>query len=180
MCKEPDCTETVHKNGRCLAHHRAKQNEYMMVYRRKNPEKEREKWRKYQANNREATKAASLAWSRRNKEHLAEYNREYWLRNKERKRNKAMVYVARQRGATVRQVMVKELKRLYADPCMWCGTTENITLDHLIPLARGGEHSVGNLVAACRSCNSSKGNKLPIEFKWWRINVLSRVEKKLA
>jgi 5-methylcytosine-specific restriction endonuclease McrA len=180
MCKEPDCANEAVKYGRCLPHHRAKQNEYMMAYRRRDPEKERLRWRKYQAENREATKAASLAWSRRNKDHKAEYDREYWQRNRERKRNKTMVYQARQRGAVVRQVMIKELKRLYAQPCMWCGTTEDITMDHLIPLARGGEHSIGNLVACCRSCNSSKGNKLPVEFKWWRLNVLSRVVKQLA
>ncbi|WP_203620386.1 HNH endonuclease [Streptomyces sp. SID8499] len=38
------------------------------------------------------------------------------------------------------------------------------TVDHVIPLSRGGQHAEGNLVPACKSCNSSKGDKLLIEW----------------
>ena len=51
--------------------------------------------------------------------------------------------------------------------CSYCGNkTSELTLDHVIPLCRGGEHSEGNTVAACGPCNYSKGGKLLIE---WRI-----------
>jgi 5-methylcytosine-specific restriction endonuclease McrA len=33
----------------------------------------------------------------------------------------------------------------------------DLTLDHLVPRAQGGDHSVKNLATACRSCNSRKG-----------------------
>jgi 5-methylcytosine-specific restriction endonuclease McrA len=39
------------------------------------------------------------------------------------------------------------------------------TIDHVVPLARGGAHSPSNLVAACLSCNVSKGAKLLTEWK---------------
>ena len=51
--------------------------------------------------------------------------------------------------------------------CVYCGTSlgfENATLDHVIPLSRGGDHAPGNLVAACRACNQLKGSLLPAEF----------------
>jgi len=38
-------------------------------------------------------------------------------------------------------------------------------MDHVVPLIRGGRHSVGNIIPACRSCNSSKGGKFIIEWK---------------
>jgi len=41
------------------------------------------------------------------------------------------------------------------------GNTNSATIDHVIPLSKGGKHERGNLVAACLSCNSSKSNKLP-------------------
>jgi 5-methylcytosine-specific restriction endonuclease McrA len=51
--------------------------------------------------------------------------------------------------------------------CVYCGTglgLENATLDHVIPLSRGGTHAPGNLVSACQSCNQRKGSLLPTEF----------------
>lgn len=51
--------------------------------------------------------------------------------------------------------------------CVYCGTVlglENATLDHVIPLCRGGSSLPGNLVSACRGCNQLKGALLPIEF----------------
>ncbi len=43
--------------------------------------------------------------------------------------------------------------------CAFCGATENLTTDHLIPRHRGGDDSADNLVLACHSCNSARGDK---------------------
>ena len=51
--------------------------------------------------------------------------------------------------------------------CVYCGSAlglENATLDHVIPLSRGGSHHPGNLVSACEPCNQLKGSLLPTEF----------------
>ncbi len=48
--------------------------------------------------------------------------------------------------------------------CIYCGASVDITMDHLIPLARGGSHTADNVAPACRSCNSSKGIKTVVEF----------------
>ena len=42
--------------------------------------------------------------------------------------------------------------------CQYCGTEKELTLDHLIPKAKGGKTSWNNLVTACKTCNSKKGN----------------------
>jgi len=44
--------------------------------------------------------------------------------------------------------------------CQYCGTNKELTLDHLIPKAKGGETSWSNLVTACKQCNSKKGSTL--------------------
>lgn len=49
--------------------------------------------------------------------------------------------------------------------CIYCGARENLSLDHIIPLTRGGGNEPGNLATACGSCNSSKGNKTPEEWR---------------
>ncbi len=44
--------------------------------------------------------------------------------------------------------------------CTYCGAGEDLTCDHIVPLVRGGTNDPENLVTACRSCNSSKGDRL--------------------
>jgi len=43
--------------------------------------------------------------------------------------------------------------------CIYCGSTEGLSYDHLIPLSKGGPDNPDNVALACRSCNSSKGGK---------------------
>lgn len=51
--------------------------------------------------------------------------------------------------------------------CVYCAQPLEIdraTLDHVYPLAHGGAHNPGNVVAACNACNHLKGDMLPQEF----------------
>ena len=43
--------------------------------------------------------------------------------------------------------------------CQYCGAKENLTLDHIIPISKGGDNSWENLTTACKSCNLKKGDK---------------------
>ncbi|KAK6945439.1 LOW QUALITY PROTEIN: HNH endonuclease 5 [Dillenia turbinata] len=43
--------------------------------------------------------------------------------------------------------------------CQYCSSCENLTIDHVLPIARGGEWKWENLVTACAKCNSRKGQK---------------------
>ena len=50
--------------------------------------------------------------------------------------------------------------------CQYCAktfSTENLTVDHIIPKSRGGAKSWTNLVAACKKCNQKKGCRTPRE-----------------
>ncbi|XP_016466345.2 uncharacterized protein LOC107789092 [Nicotiana tabacum] len=47
--------------------------------------------------------------------------------------------------------------------CQYCSSDENLTIDHVLPIARGGEWTWENLVTACSRCNSRKGHKTPEE-----------------
>lgn len=41
--------------------------------------------------------------------------------------------------------------------CRSCGSTEHLTVDHIVPRSKGGTHHLDNLQTLCRSCNSRKG-----------------------
>lgn len=48
--------------------------------------------------------------------------------------------------------------------CQYCGVSmRDLTLDHVIPRSRGGEHTWDNVVSACKSCNHSKAGRTPRE-----------------
>ena len=94
------------------------------------------------------------------------YNREYKRNNKDvvnknkhdaraRKRNAPGVYTTEQWQARL---------DYYGGKCRYCGTTEDLTIEHRIPLCRGGSNWPSNLVPACRSCNCSKGKKNEKEY----------------
>lgn len=54
--------------------------------------------------------------------------------------------------------------------CQYCFTSiGKATIDHIIPLSRGGAHYPNNLVASCPSCNSQKHNKLLSEWVGRRL-----------
>ncbi len=44
--------------------------------------------------------------------------------------------------------------------CQYCGSTRHLTIDHVIPKSKGGSEEWTNLVVACSTCNTKKGDKL--------------------
>ncbi len=47
--------------------------------------------------------------------------------------------------------------------CLYCGSTHNLTIDHVLPQSRGGRDTWENLVTACNQCNINKGSHTPDE-----------------
>jgi len=50
------------------------------------------------------------------------------------------------------------------DTCCWCGTPltlDNSTIEHVIPLARGGLDNANNRKLACKKCNEERGSDMP-------------------
>lgn len=57
------------------------------------------------------------------------------------------------------QKIMEKLKNKYNFSCVHCGSKNNLTVDHIIPVSKGGSDNESNLQLMCRSCNSKKGNK---------------------
>ena len=59
-------------------------------------------------------------------------------------------------------------RRLAKGICHYCNrktTIDCLTMDHIVPIARGGRSTKGNLVTACKSCNNKKKQLLPMEWE---------------
>lgn len=67
----------------------------------------------------------------------------------------------------VRQIYSAIYDALYIE-CYWCEKPmerDDRTIDHLIPLSRGGPHAALNLAPCCSACNKRKHNKTPDEYR---------------
>ena len=59
-------------------------------------------------------------------------------------------------------------RRLAKGVCHYCGCKKppgELTMDHIVPIARGGRSSKGNVVTACKDCNNKKKQLLPMEWQ---------------
>lgn len=62
--------------------------------------------------------------------------------------------------------------------CQYCGSKEDLEVDHIIPLSKGGNNEDDNLITACHSCNKLKSDKSLKEFvKNGLCKKLDRVSK---
>lgn len=58
--------------------------------------------------------------------------------------------------------------RIATGICHYCGmkvAPKELTLDHLVPVSRGGKSTKTNCVPACKSCNNKKKDLLPMEWE---------------
>jgi 5-methylcytosine-specific restriction endonuclease McrA len=61
--------------------------------------------------------------------------------------------------------------------CYYCNRKvekSDLTMDHLVPLSRGGKSTKGNIVPACKECNNKKKYLLPIEWEDYLKSLAER------
>ena len=62
-----------------------------------------------------------------------------------------------QRGYDSKWRRLSQMMRAAHPWCVKCGSTKDLTLDHIISLANGGTNDASNAQVLCRKCNSQKG-----------------------
>lgn len=111
--------------------------------------------------------------------YLTDLGHRLYHRSKSKKRK------AQQRGSTAFLLSPDQLWRRWVDfnhTCAYCGAGGDLQIEHVIPISKGGEHHLGNVVPACQSCNFSKGKADALtwyqsqpffdETRWQRIQDL--------
>lgn len=67
--------------------------------------------------------------------------------------------IIRREMARMRDEIWSQLTIRDGEKCSGCGSSENLTIDHIRPVSRGGDNRLENLQILCQSCNSSKGDR---------------------
>lgn len=144
--------------------------------RNRRAEQEKQRHKDYYWKDIDKTHKRDAEKRKRNRENLREYHQRYQKEYRKNNPNKYRINkekrLSRIKSNGIFLIYEKEIIKILSMPCQNCGTKKSITLDHIIPISRGGRHSIGNLQALCFSCNSSKNNKLPIEWKIYQRNLV--------
>lgn len=163
-------------------------------YRKNNWEQFTINRKQYEERNKERLKEWRKQYNEKNKDVIAERKRKHVENNRERyakyylewaRNNPDKCKAKRHR----REARLKQLPYNFTEEdwertlihfnnsCAYCGKQEVLEHEHFIPLSKGGEYTVNNIIPACVSCNCSKGNR--DFFEWYpRHKSYSQVREK--
>ena len=154
--------------------------------------------REWYHNNKSKRAKSIKAWQIKNKDYFDKIRKEWREENKEyhakqksdwKKRNKRKVVLYTEKRRTSEfmagDLTEEKLQMVYEDNIKKYGTLTCVlcnkgiqfgedSLEHLIPLVRGGTNDYGNLAVAHRKCNSAKGKKTLEEWKEYYGKVINR------
>lgn len=153
---------------------RENQLEKSKFYRQNNRDKKAESDKRWALANKDKVNANSRRWRANNPEKARLIRKNNAAKNPWRARLKAHKRRDRIKAAGAFLVTTKDVKNILAKSCFYCGSKSE-HLDHIVPIARGGVHSVGNLIGACKKCNQSKGSKFITE--WNKVRSYKEREK---
>ena len=130
-----------------------------------NPDKARAARENWRSNNYDKALQSSRNWRSGNLEKAKEATRNWSRKNLDKRSAYENIRRSRKLSNGIYYISGKEIEKLYSSPCYYCGSLSSITIDHVVPISKGGRHSIGNLVSCCKNCNSSKKDKLLIQWK---------------
>lgn len=144
---------------------------YTADWRARNPDLVKAKYAKYRAENRERCNAATRKWRTENKDRMKTLNAKWHSENRDRVRSKVQRRRAIRKGRTEIIAEVIEPQKVFQRDgwrCGRCGKKVNkrlkypdpksASLDHIVPLSAGGDHTYVNVQLAHLRCNLEKKN----------------------
>jgi 5-methylcytosine-specific restriction endonuclease McrA len=139
-----------------------------LAYRAQNPERDRQAVRRWAARHPETANANAKRRYEQNRERRIEQARE-WNRRNKAKRSVIMAFQNAKRrsrkqangGRGFTKAHWRELVSRSGGLCAFCRESPASSIDHFVPLSRGGADDFANIVPACRLCNSKKRHNEP-------------------
>jgi len=138
-------------------------------YRKSNKDKEAIRHKIYADNHKEVSEHRMLYRKKYDEEHKEvrrQYRRLHYAENREKSNVTSHQYRARKSLliSTLTFNQWENIKSDFNNRCAYCNKELPLAQEHFIAITKGGEYATSNIICACGSCNSSKGNK---DFFLW-------------
>lgn len=148
------------------------------AWRRANREAANGYGRAYYRRNRKKVLAKAVAGVEGRRPYMRAYGQRWRAENRERTRNYKHARRMREYGNPDSiGVPLREWLRLanrYGGRCAYCDAKPDVLhMDHVVPLARGGRHAIGNVLPACPPCNQTKAARFVVEWRHGRSALRS-------
>lgn len=160
--------------------HKAERTAYDTTYRMSHKEKLKEKGSKYRATHKAEISVSGIKyylahqdqiaikwheWCITHQAEIVSYRKNHIEANElHNAKRRALKYDNTPINELLTETQWKTLLAKYNGHCAYCDKEAKLTLDHVIPLSKGGKHSIDNVVPACLHCNSSKGARTPEQW----------------
>lgn len=122
--------------------------------------------RKNRTRDRAKANAAMAIWREKNRESLRAASREWYAANPDKRRVKEQARRARARKAEGKFTVadIERITKAQNGLCACCRKDRKLTIDHIVPLSKGGSNWPSNIQMLCSPCNTRKNDKDPVEF----------------
>ena len=164
------------KSGGHVSYCRLCYNEYKREWYSRNRESEARRASEYNKKNQHVARNSMRRYRERNPDRARRNFKEWRAANKDRvalyDHNKK---VKRRAAIGVDKVTLaewREIKEKHQPRCAYCGEKRPLTMDHVVPLSKGGRHIAENIAPACKLCNSRKTNMSVIDFAQEKLGKL--------
>lgn len=133
---------------------------------KENCERERQARKKWAAENPEKIRIAMRKQYLKNRERILANNKRWSLANPQASQAYSTNRRARklQASGSFTKDQFIDLCEQYEQLCAYCGKKDKLTVDHIVPLSRGGSNYIENIAPACGKCNARKYTKTGEEF----------------
>ncbi len=122
-------------------------------YKSENREKVSLSNKRYRENNKEVIQGRKRKWDQENRHKNATYSQNRRALEKEAE------------GSFTEEEW-EDLCEYYNNICLRCGKEGKMTVDHIVPLSKGGTNYIENLQPLCKPCNTSKGNRHETDYRY--------------
>lgn len=190
MCSIDGCERPYYSRGMCEKHYR---RTYYLAHREQMIAQDMERYFKHRAEilvkfkaryaaNRDKRLAHDKAWRASNPEKVRARQAAYYVAHHEQVAAQQLGYrrahpeqaradharrrlrIGKSRGQKLQPGEWEAILRTYSYRCAYCGFKhKRLTMDHVVPVSKGGKHVASNIVPACKPCNSKKGTGLPLK-----------------
>lgn len=130
---------------------------------RRDKVKRLEECRRYRAKNRAVISERRRLRRRERRDEINDLQRRYYHRHKGNKswlvRSRNRKDKMRANGGHVSTADWQSILDHFDGKCAKCGSADNVHMDHVVPISRGGKHSPSNIQPLCRTCNLQKYTK---------------------